>query len=139
MTESEIEVHRGRLEQALYFARRSTIRTFKTGAVIYAPDGNLVSTGWSHYTELLRLQRFRSIHAEVHAIFRAPPQLLEGSRIYIANIRGKSGNVGLAKPCLPCLSYLADVGVWEAYYTVEGAEWTRYVVSEIFRREAREN
>lgn len=105
-----------RLNLALYYARRSPIKSFQTGAVIFDREG-LVSAGWAHYSALLTLKKFRSIHAELHATLRAPRERLIGSTVYVGMIRRKSGNVGVARPCENCLSILHEVGVKEAVFT----------------------
>ena len=109
------------LDSAVILAERSTIKTFSTGALIVPRNAAPVG-GWSH-DSLFKLTNFRSIHAEVHAIFRAQREALKDATIFVATIRNKSGNIGLARPCDGCLSYLYEVGIKRAYFTVEGEEY----------------
>lgn len=117
------------LSEALRLARRSGIRTFHTGAVIFDPrSGEALSNGWSHYS-LRTPRKFRSIHAELHALIRAPKRdALRGSHIAVATIRAKSGNTGLARPCSLCTDLLYEVGVRRAFFTIEGTEWGNMMI-----------
>jgi deoxycytidylate deaminase len=49
-------------------AERSTLKRFQVGALIHK-DGE-ISTGWAHMSDL-QLQNYISIHAEIHALWRA--------------------------------------------------------------------
>jgi deoxycytidylate deaminase len=107
-----------RLQAAFRLAERSTFKLFRTGAVIVQKD-KVVGTGWSHYSELNLVNYPLSIHAELHAILRTPQRKdLFGATIYVARITVKSGNIGLAKPCLECQSVLHEAGIKEAYFTI---------------------
>lgn len=124
MNEAVIRQH---LERAADLARKnSTIRSFQTGAVLAKRQGpRSISPyswgeGWSH-SSTLRLVKFRSIHAELHAIMRSWRQ--SGCYVFVATVRGKSGNIGLARPCDACAAILHDAGVIGAFYTVEGPDY----------------
>jgi deoxycytidylate deaminase len=115
-----------RLERAASIATRSSLGRFWTGAAIYNHN-EPVSVGWSHFSDL-RLQRYRSIHAELHAILRTRVGGVRGGEIYIATVRSKSGNIGLAKPCQVCQELLWEVGLHSIYYTVRGDRWAHLVL-----------
>ena len=110
--------------RALKLAHRSTIKTFGTGAVIYDKRGDIVSDGWSHFGSL-NLSRYRSIHAELHAILRCGNRVsLQDATCVIATIRQKNGNITLSKPCEFCRELLNEVGVEKVIYsTPTGWRW----------------
>lgn len=112
------------LGRAVVLSKKSGIKSFRTGAVIFDKKG-VISEGWSH-NGVLQLTRYRSIHAEVHAILRAPRESLRGASISVATIRGKSGNVGLGKPCLFCQELLFEVGINRVWYTIEGDKFGHF-------------
>lgn len=105
-----------RLRLAAMFADRSGIKSFHTGAIIYGRSGLPVGDGWSHYSSL-QFTRYRSIHAELHALIRSYPPDIEKGLIYIATKSAKSGNVTLSKPCDVCMDLLSDTGLRGAVYT----------------------
>lgn len=106
------------LVRAIRIAERSSMRRFKTGAVIVSKDGKVLAVGWSHMATR-SMQEYHSMHAECHAIIRARAtrKVLKGSTIYIATLSGKSGSATSAKPCLPCLTLIESVGIREIIYT----------------------
>lgn len=104
------------LPKAIKVAKRSTIKRFKTGAVIVDRNGAIVSLGWSHMTDR-RMAQYYSMHAELHAILRAEKSRLKGATMYVATIVGKSGNVTSAKPCPACEGVIASVGIKDVVFT----------------------
>lgn len=109
------------LEKALQIAGRSGIRRYKTGAVIVAKKGNVVSVGWSHMTCVHR-EEYYSMHAELHAVLRADRKTLVGSTCFVANVSGKSGAIASAKPCDACAAVLKEAGVVRIVYTTAQGE-----------------
>jgi deoxycytidylate deaminase len=103
------------LTEAIRIAKRSPIRTHKTGAVIYDNKGGIISRGWSHPTTAL-VTTPRSMHAEMHAIMRAPPGTLRGSTIAVATLT-RSGHITSGKPCCSVLKLIQHVGIKEIIYT----------------------
>lgn len=61
-----------------------------------------------------------SVHAEQDALSRCGDA--KGSILYVARI-GRSGNVGLAKPCVACQRKLIDSGVKRVYFSVSETEF----------------
>jgi len=123
------------LRYASEIAERSTIRTFKTGAVLRIPwqkrgvKWELQNVGWSHTSDL-QLAQYRSIHAEMHATIRSGFDLQSRSdpaTIFVARIRGRSKKIGLAKPCDLCAVHLFDTGIQHVFYTIEGLETFGYL------------
>lgn len=120
--------HSLRMAHARYFAARSGIKTFWTGAVIYSSKGSHVSSGWSHYSQL-KLIKYRSIHAEMHALLKAPATYNDTFTIYICTIRAKSSNIGMGMPCDLCKSLLYEAGIYNVYYSMpqESGENYNYI------------
>lgn len=95
-------------------ARRSTLGNFRTGAVVFNNDYEIISKGCSHHRAWVGKP---SIHAEIDAL-----GIFSGSRsgsglnILIASI-GRSGNYTYtSRPCYSCLSRIDKVGISEIYY-----------------------
>lgn len=111
------------LEQAIRYAQRSPQKRYRTGAVIVR-NSELLAAGWSHESQL-RLNGLRSIHAEMHAIRRAPRGTLEGAICYVACVYMASGSVTLGRPCRTCAEGLLNAGVEIVHFTVpeDGTAW----------------
>jgi len=95
-------------------AKRSELKRFHTGAALFDAAGNLISTGWSHRCEV-RLARYRSMHAEHHAIRRAGLSL-NGGVAAVATISAR-GNWTHSMPCEECTSLLVQAGIEKVYFT----------------------
>ncbi len=104
------------ITKAATIAKRSTMRSHKTGAIIVR-SGTVLSNGWSHTPAYKLSNGQRSIHAEIHALARGRHLYLHGTEIYIATVSGKSGNLVSAKPCLDCAIALRAAGVYEVIYS----------------------
>jgi deoxycytidylate deaminase len=91
-------------EEAYKQAKRSTLGSFKTGAVIFNRDFNIVSKGCSHHRAWSPKP---TVHAEEHALkelsgFTGKPNIL------IVTI-GRSGNPAWSsKPCVSCATMLCN-------------------------------
>jgi deoxycytidylate deaminase len=101
-------------------AERSTLKRFQVGALIHK-DGE-ISTGWAHMSDL-QLQNYISIHAEMHALWRANPKSLEGADCYLVTLSAKSKNKTNSKPCESCMAHLYDAGIRKVYYSVSNNEY----------------
>jgi deoxycytidylate deaminase len=101
-------------------AERSSLKRFQVGALIHK-DGE-ISTGWAHMSDL-QLQNYISIHAEIHALWRANPKFLDGADCYLVTISAKSKNKTNSKPCETCMAHLYDAGIRKVYYTVSNDEY----------------
>ena len=99
----------GLLDLAHKMAERSPVRRFQTGAVIMK-NGEIISTGWSHASER-NMACYRSMHAELHAIFRCDSRDTVGSTIAIVTLSRKSGNRTDGTPCLFCLRNIQKFGI----------------------------
>jgi len=98
-------------------AARSPHYRFKTGCIIYYGMGNgntrTYSTGTAHPHNGGR-RRTYSIHAEMHAVSRLPPQ--HGGAICLLVTLTKSGNYATnSRPCVTCASLL-DKHTWGCIY-----------------------
>jgi deoxycytidylate deaminase len=101
-------------------AERSTLKRFNVGAMI-VKDGD-ISTGWAHMSDL-QLQKYISIHAEMHALWRANPKSLDGADCFLVTLSAKSRNRTNSKPCESCMAHLYDAGIRKVYYTVSNDEY----------------
>jgi deoxycytidylate deaminase len=101
--------------QAIGQAQRSTIHTFKTGAVIIDQDDNFISRGCSHHG----IDPTRSIHAEEHAIRNAQMNGVRdfvGFRVVVVTL-GKSGNFAYSsRPCFRCTQLLRKHVISSVHY-----------------------
>jgi len=102
------------LTHAMRVAGRSELKRFHTGAALLDRHGRLVSTGWSHRCEP-RLVRYRSMHAEHHALRRAG-RSVSGGVAAVATISAR-GNWTMSLPCDECRSILEQAGIVTVYYT----------------------
>jgi deoxycytidylate deaminase len=109
------------ITKAADIARRSTMRSHKTGALIMR-DTTIISNGWSHTPHYQLSNHQRSIHAEIHALARGRHLHLSGTTIYVATVSGKSGNFVSAKPCLDCAIALRTAGVFRVIYSTHGGQ-----------------
>lgn len=114
-------MHEKFLMKAYTFASRSPMKRFGVGAVIVKND-KIVATGWCHPSDL-NLEEYISIHAEVHAIYRAYPKDLKGSIIYIVARARKSKNRTIGKPCSQCAAFLYDAGVNKIVYSIDNNKY----------------
>jgi deoxycytidylate deaminase len=101
-------------------AERSTLKRFQVGAMLHN-DGE-ISTGWAHMSDL-QLQNYISIHAEIHALWRANPKALDNADCYLVTLSAKSKNRTNSKPCESCMAHLYDAGIRKVYYTVSNDEY----------------
>jgi len=106
------------INEAIKVARRSTHKKHMTGAVIVSPSDEIVSNGWAH-TGSWRMRELYSMHAELHAIYRArhARRILHECQIYVATIARSSGAITSAKPCITCAAALLAVGIDTVHYT----------------------
>ena len=94
---------------AFTLARRSPLYRYGTGAVILAPNGEPVARGWSHPIGHT-LDRYRTVHAELHALSRLRGDL-PGGVCLVATIAKRSGRQTTARPCQECARLLHDRGI----------------------------
>jgi len=100
---------------AMSVAERSELKRFHTGAALFDERGDLISTGWSHRCEA-RLARYRSMHAEHHALRRARWADVHGGVAAVATVSAR-GNWTTSAPCDECASILQQAGIVTVYYT----------------------
>jgi tRNA(Arg) A34 adenosine deaminase TadA len=99
---------------AMSVARRSNLKRFYTGAALFDAAGELVSRGWSHTTEV-RFANYRSMHAEHHAMRRAPFSVERGVAA-VATLSAR-GNWTYSMPCEECAALLDRAGILKVYFT----------------------
>lgn len=103
------------LVAAMSVAGRSELKRFHTGAALFDSRGVLVAMGWSHRCEV-QMVRYRSMHAEHHAIRRAKHSV-DGGVAAVATMSAR-GNWTMSLPCNECRSLLEQAGITAVYYTV---------------------
>jgi tRNA(Arg) A34 adenosine deaminase TadA len=94
----------------------------RIGAVI-VKGGRILSVGHNKVGHRAKHGIWESsVHAEIHAISKLlKPKYhdkLQGCKIFVARVK-KSGQIGLAKPCPCCLSFIKSVGIREIIYTTD--------------------
>lgn len=94
--------------------RKVDLRSFLLGAVGLRADGVFVSS--------------RNIAApdcapQHHAEARLVRKLTPSSCVWVARVRRKDGDWGLAKPCPGCQRLLRSSGVKRVVYTIAPGEW----------------
>ena len=99
-------------------ALRSTIQSYKTGAVIFDKKGNVVSSGTSHLPYKFSIGEKRSVHAEDHALDKIS-HISDKSNlsivIYTLNWSGINHTTS-SRPCPPCAQRLLRAGLRHVYY-----------------------
>lgn len=100
-------------EEAESQAKRSTLKNFKTGAVIFSKkDYFIISRGCSH---IPIGNHMKSIHAEYHAL-QSYINKPNNSGILIVCI-GKAGNFAFSsRPCSACVEQIDRSGIETIYY-----------------------
>lgn len=106
------------LEAVVKTAKRSTIRTFRTGAIVFDKNMNIVSKGCSHIPDGKAANNKRSNHAEDHAldlISHIKDKSDLSILIYTLNRKGQKPATS-SRPCADCAERLANAGLNEVYY-----------------------
>lgn len=99
-------------EIAFSQAQRSTLKAFKTGAVVFDRKGNIIGKGCSH---IAINSRGKSTHAEEHAIHNAGKHI-EQAKVLIVTI-GRSGNPAFSsRPCFTCVRMMKKYLISEIIY-----------------------
>jgi deoxycytidylate deaminase len=97
-------------------SKNSNHHEHKIGCVI-AKGKRIFSIGWNSLrTHPDSPHKYKSVHAEFHAINNLYPETLRGSSIYIYRER-KNGDPALSKPCPSCMKLIKSVGIKNIYYT----------------------
>ncbi len=106
------------LEAVVKSANRSTIRSFRTGAVIFDKNMNIVSKGCSHTPFGRAANNKRSNHAEDHAL-DSISHIKDKSDlsivIYTLNRKGENPATS-SRPCRDCAERLASADLAEVFY-----------------------
>lgn len=105
-------------EAVVKTANRSTIKSFRTGAVIFDKDMNIVSKGCSHTPFGKAANNKRSNHAEDHAldlISHVKDKSDLSIVIYTLNRKGRNPATS-SRPCADCAERLMAANLSEVYY-----------------------
>lgn len=117
------------LERSVKAANCSTINTFKTGAIIFDRNFEVISWGCSHIPDGKPPTGKRSVHAEDHALdkIRHLENDFPNYSILVYTLSGKSGNVATSsRPCVGCSMRIADANLKHVYYLEQANDetWT---------------
>jgi deoxycytidylate deaminase len=115
------------LDVAVKQANRSTIETFKTGAVLFDKNGNVVESGCSHVPMYTWLKDKRSVHAEDDVLNKIVHVSDRTNLSMLVYTLGKSGNPTYSsKPCNICAERLRDSEINNLYYLerCNNGSWT---------------
>ena len=104
-----MNTHKDPKEIARALCRRSDLRSFQHGAVLFDGHG-VFAWGWSNFRSK-RSNEFRTLCAERHALQRANKRRLGGALLVVAGIRRKSGTLILSKPCALCEKAIREAGI----------------------------
>lgn len=115
--------NKGIIELAMDEARQSPHR-FKVGAVVY---DRAYRIGWGHNehrkTHPKSFHPFKSIHAEfaaiMHGIGTNGRDSVSNASIYVHRLK-LDGSSGLAKPCEWCMKMLAQAGIRDIHWSLDG-------------------
>ena len=105
------------LEVAEKQANRSTIETFKTGAVVFDKNMNIVEAGCSHVPMYTWLRNKRSVHAEDDVLSKIVHVENRSDLNMLVYTLGKSGNPTYSsKPCKICAERIIGSNINKVYY-----------------------
>lgn len=100
--------------RAVRAARASLHYRYHVGAVV-AKGNRIVSVGINQQkTHTKSPSRYKTIHAETHALLRAGAGA-RGGTIYVARILA-DGSLGISRPCLDCQALLDAAGIRKMVY-----------------------
>jgi len=104
------------IQLAKKLSYKSDHRAHKLGCVIVNKN-KIISLGWNRIkTHPKSPHKFKSIHAEFHAILGVDERELNGATVYIYREQ-KNGKLGKARPCSSCWKMLENVGISEIIYS----------------------
>lgn len=106
------------LETAVKQANRSTIETFKTGAVLFdTKSKEIVESGCSHAPLYTWLKDKRSVHAEDDILNKTVHIKEKSGLSVLVYTLGKAGNPTISsKPCKGCAERLYSSSIDEIHY-----------------------
>ena len=108
---------KGILDVAVKQANRSTIESFKTGAVLFDKNKNIVEAGCSHVPLYTWLKDKRSVHAEDDVLDKIVHIGDRSSLSMLVYTIGRSGNhTYSSKPCKICAERLRNSDISNLYY-----------------------
>lgn len=108
--------------EAILQAHRSTLGTFKTGAVLFDRDGKVLSRGCSHITDGNRYTN--SFHAEAHAISNLHDDDLVSCIVVTI---GRAKNLAYSsRPCFECVRLMVRKPIIEVIWPerCNNGEWS---------------
>lgn len=103
-------------------ARRSQVKRHRTGAVIFASNGFILSKGCSHsHPGGLSV---RTVHAEMHALGKLPKEYYNGERCLVVSLTRCDNYATSSRPCVRCAEALKKKGVLTVIYAEKANDGT---------------
>ncbi len=94
---------------------RSSHKQHFIGACIVKKN-RIISLGYNQLkTHPKSPSKFKSLHAETHALLGIPLEQLRGASIYVFR-KTRNNTLGNSKPCRDCESLLRAVGIKNVFY-----------------------
>lgn len=91
---------------------------FQLGCII-VKNNRVVGSGYNTTkTHTKSPQKYKTLHAEMAALFSAKYKEVRGGEAYVLRIL-KDGSHALAKPCSLCESMLKQAGIRKVHYTTD--------------------
>jgi deoxycytidylate deaminase len=91
---------------------------FQLGCVI-VKNNKVIGAGWNTTkTHTKSPQKYKTLHAEMSALFSAKKAPVKGAEAYVFRIL-KNGEYALAKPCPICENMLKLAGIKKVHYTTD--------------------
>ncbi len=105
------------MQLAIDISGRSSC-SVRVGSVIVDRKGRLLSWGWNGIGP-----DGMGMCAECHALIRANRKRLQGSTVFIAGFRNRTGFAVTSKPCYNCEKMLTWAGIRAVHYLTKEGTW----------------
>lgn len=93
----------------------------KLGAVLFK-NNKILSVGFNQLkTHPKSTHPYKTIHAEMQAIFSCPVRSLNGASLYVCRV--SSSGIAMAKPCEHCEQLIRSTGIKQVYYTINNLSY----------------
>jgi deoxycytidylate deaminase len=111
----------------IHLARKTAMLSshfHRHGCVIYMPSLRTYVVGFNHETATTRGYS-RTVHAEMHACFRAPKFALRGAVMYVVRLTQSGHRMTYSEPCKECAKRIVKFGIAKVFYSVhDHSSWS---------------
>ena len=115
-----MNTHRDPRELVLALTKRADFK-FQVACVIADKQG-VFSWGWAHSL----VNKYTSMHAEIHALSRANRERVKGAIMYVAATPRGQDRFVLAFPCDNCRLYLNNYQIRQVIFTTPSQTWKQW-------------